>query len=87
MEDKPYTMHSFQVGGAASHYRDGTAIDALVEYVGWQSALVAHRYVGATASADAAEVKRSHETEFLEADNRPLSEPSTKCHAALPRDN
>ena len=34
MEDKRYTMHSLQVGGAASHNMDGSAMDALMGYVG-----------------------------------------------------
>ena len=51
MDDKRYTLHSFRVGGAASHHMDGTAMDVLMEYVGWKSAAVASRYVGVTASA------------------------------------
>ena len=68
MEYKRYTMHSFRVGGAASHSMDGTAMEVLMEYVGWKSAAVARRYVGVTASAAAAGVKRSRETAFIEAD-------------------
>lgn len=34
MTDKRYTMHSFRVGGAASHNMDGLAIGVLMEYVG-----------------------------------------------------
>ena len=34
MEDKRYTMHSFRVGGAAGHNKDGTVIDVLMKYVG-----------------------------------------------------
>ena len=34
IEDKRYTMHSFRVGGAASHSMDGTAMGVLMEYVG-----------------------------------------------------
>ena len=41
MEYKRYTMHSFRVGGAASHKMDGTAMGVLIEYVGWKSAAVA----------------------------------------------
>ena len=41
MEYKRYTMHSFRVGGAASHNMDGTAMNVLMEYVGWKSAAVA----------------------------------------------
>ena len=33
MKDKRYTMHSFRVGGAASHSMDSTAMDVLMEYV------------------------------------------------------
>ena len=72
MEYKRYTMHSFRVGGAASHSMDGTAMEVLMEYVGWKSAAVARRYVGVTASAAAAGVKRSRETAFIEADALPF---------------
>ena len=69
MADKRHTMHSFRVGGAASHYMDGTAMDVLMEYVGWKFACVASRYAEATASATAAGMKkRSRETAFVEAD-------------------
>ena len=30
MEDKWYTMHSFRVGGTASHNMDGTAMNVLM---------------------------------------------------------
>ncbi|CAM9376086.1 unnamed protein product, partial [Laminaria digitata] len=71
MEGKRYTMHSFRVGGAASHNMDGTAMDVLMEYVGWKSATTARRYVGVTASAAVAGAKRSRETAFIEADALP----------------
>ncbi|CAN0147179.1 unnamed protein product, partial [Laminaria digitata] len=45
MEGKRYTMHSFRVRGAASHNMDGTAMDVLMEYVGWKSSTTARRYV------------------------------------------
>ncbi|CAN0597596.1 unnamed protein product, partial [Laminaria digitata] len=45
LADKRYTLHSFRVGGAASHHMDGTAMDVLMEYVGWFP-VVASRYVG-----------------------------------------
>ena len=48
MEDEQYTMHSFRVGGAASHNMDGTTMDVLVEYVGWKSATVAVSYTHLT---------------------------------------
>ena len=83
MEYKRYTMHSFRVGGAASHNMDGTAIDVLMEYVGWKSAAVARRYVGVTASAAAAGVKRSRETAFIEADALPLSEQFARSYTAF----
>ncbi|CAN0189078.1 unnamed protein product, partial [Laminaria digitata] len=51
MEGKRYTMHFFRVGGAASHNVVGTAMDVLMEYLGWKSATTARRYVGITASA------------------------------------
>ena len=87
MEDKWYTMHSFLVGGAASNNLDGTAIDVLMEYVGWKSATVARRYVGVTASAAAAGMKCSRETAFMEADTLPLSERFVLSHTAFPRAN
>ena len=65
MEYKRYTMHSFRVGGAASHNMEGTAMDVHMEYVGWKSGTVARRYVGVTASAPAAGVKRSRVTAFI----------------------
>jgi len=83
MEYKRYTMHSFRVGGAASHKMDGTAMGVLIEYVGWKSAVVARRYVGATASAAAAGVKRSRETAFIEADALPWSEQFARSYTAF----
>ena len=63
MENKRYMFHSFRVGGVASHDMDGTAMDVLVEYVGWKSAAVAGRYVMATASAAGSRgAKRSRDT-------------------------
>ena len=44
IEDKQYMLHSFRVGGAASHHMDGAAIDVLMEYVGWRSLAVGVRY-------------------------------------------
>ena len=82
MEYKRYTMHSFRVGGAASHSMDGTAMEVLMEYVGWKSAAVARRYVGVTASAVAAGVKRSRETAFIGADALPLSEKFARSYTA-----
>lgn len=47
---------------------DGTALDVLVEYIGWKSTSVARRYVGQTASAVRPGAnKRSRDTAFLEA--------------------
>ena len=51
MGDKRYTLHSFQVGAAASHHMGGTAVVFLMECVGWRSSTVASRLVGVTASA------------------------------------
>ena len=84
MEDKRYAMHSFRVGGAVSRNMDGTAMNVLMEYVGWTSATVARRYLGLTASAAAAGVKRSRETVFLEVDALPLPEQFARSYAALP---
>ena len=64
MEYRRYAMHSFQVGEAASHNVEGTAMNVLVEYVGWKPATVARRYVGATASVAAAGGKLSRKTAF-----------------------
>ena len=83
MEDKPDTMHFLRVVGAASHSMDGTAMDVLMEYVGWKSATVARRYVGVTAPAEAAGMKRSRETAFIEADALPLSEWFVRSHKAF----
>ena len=77
------TMHSFRVGGAASHNMDGTAMDVLMEYVGWKSAAVARRYVGVTASAAAAGVKRSRETAFIETGALPLSDQFPRSYTAF----
>ena len=82
-EYKRHTMHSFRVGGAAIHNMDGTAMDILKEYVGWKSAAVARRYVGVTASAVAAGVKRSRETAFIGADALPLSEQFARSYTAF----
>ena len=46
MGDKRYTLHSFRLGGAASHHMDDTAMDVFMEYVGWKSAAVVGQYVG-----------------------------------------
>ena len=66
---------------------DGTAMNVLTEYVGWKSATVARRYVGVTASAAAAGMKRSREMAFNEADALPLSEQFVRSHTAFPRAN
>ena len=68
--DHHYTMHSFRVGGAASHQMSGTPFDVLMEYVGWKSDGVARRYIGATPSATGllAGAKREYETAFKDAD-------------------
>ena len=88
MEDKRYALHSFRVGGAASHHMDGTAMDVLMEYVGLTSAAVAGRYVGVTASAAGSRgAKRSCDTAFIDADALPLSEGFEDSYAAFPRDN
>ena len=88
MEDKRYTLHSFRVGGAASHHMDGTAIDVLMEYVGWKSAAVAGRYVGVTASAAGSRgAKRSRDTAFIDADALPLSKGFGDSYAAFSRDS
>ena len=54
--------------GRSSYNMDGTAMDVLMEYVGWKSPTVARRYVRVTASAAAAGVKRSRETALIKAD-------------------
>ena len=63
MEDKRYTMHSFRMERAAGHNMDGTAIYVLMEYVGRKSATVPRRYVERGASAAAAGMKRSRESD------------------------
>ncbi|CAM9728164.1 unnamed protein product [Pylaiella littoralis] len=83
--DQRYTLHSFRVGGAASHNMDGTAMDVLMEYVGWKSTPVARRYAGQTASAVGQGAnKRSRDTAFLEADALPLSDAFMSSHVAFP---
>ena len=84
MDDKRYMMHSFRVAGAASHNIDGTTMYVMMQYVGWKSATVARRYVGATASVAVAGVKRSRETAFIEADALPPSEQFVRAHTASP---
>ena len=81
----PKPHHSFRVRGAASHHRDGTAMDVLMEHVGWKSASVARRYVGVTASAAGAGAKRSHETAFIEAGAVPLSDRFAPLYTAFIR--
>ena len=83
MEYKRYTMHSFRVGGAASHNVEVTAMDVLVGYVGWKSAAFARRYVRVTASAAAAGVKRFRETAFIAADALPLSEQFARSYTTF----
>ena len=87
MADKWYTMHSFRVGGAASHNMDGTTMDFVMEDVGWKFAKVARRYLALTASAAAAGMKRSRETAFIEVDVLPLSQRLVCSHTAFPRAN
>lgn len=87
MEDKRYTMPSFRVGGPASRSMHGTAMDALMEYVGWKSVAVARRNVGITMSAAATGVKRSRATAFIQADALRLSEQFTRSYTALRRAN
>ena len=87
MEDKWYTIHSFRVGGEASHNMDGTAMGVLMEYVRFKSATVTRRYVRVTASAAAVGTMRSRETAFIEADALPLSERFVRSRTALPRAN
>ena len=86
-EDMRYTMHSFQVGNATTLDLDGTAIDVLMEYVGWKSAVVGRRYVGVTASAAAAGVKHFRESAFIEVDALPLYEQFAHSHTTFPRAN
>ena len=69
MEDKRYTMLSFRVEEVASRNMDLTAMGVLKEYVGRNCTSLARRYVGVTASAAAAGVKRSLEKAFIEADD------------------
>ena len=85
-DHKRYTIHSFRVGGAASHNMDGTARDVLMEYVGmgWKSVTLARRYVGVIASAAAVGMKRSREMAFIEADAVPLFEQFVRSHMAFP---
>ena len=66
---------------------DGTAMDVLMEYVGWKSASIARRYVGVTASAAASGAKRFRETAFIEADVSPLSEQFARSHTTFRRAN
>ena len=67
---------------------DGTAMDVLMEYVGWKSPVVASRYVGVTASAASSKgTKRSRDTAFIDADALPLSEGFAESYAAFRRDN
>ena len=87
MANKRYTMHSFRVGGTARHHIDVTAIDVLMGYVGWKSASVARRYVGVTASAAVAGVKRPHEAAFIEAEALPLSKELARSYTAFKRAN
>ena len=52
---------------------DGTAMDVLMEYVGWMSPAVAGRYVGVAASvAPSSGAKRSRDTAVTQADTLPL---------------
>lgn len=45
-EGRDYSMHSFRVGGAVSQTLACTAIDALMNSVGWKTRGIAQRYVG-----------------------------------------
>ena len=85
MEDKRHMMHSSQVRGAASRSMDGTAMDVLMEDVGWNSGTGSRRYVGMTASVAAAGVKHSRGTAFIEAPARPLPKQFSRSYAAFPR--
>ena len=39
-------LHSFRVGGAASHRMGGTTMDVLIEYVTWRFSAVTNGYEG-----------------------------------------
>ena len=85
MEDKRYAMHSFRVGGAASHNMGRYGHGRSCEYVGWKSATVARRCAGVTASVAAVGVTRSRETASIEADALPLSEQFVRSSTAWTR--
>ena len=84
MEDKRYTMLSFRVEEVASRNMDLTAMGVLKEYVGRNCTSLARRYVGVTASAAAAGVKRSHEKAFIEVGVLPLSEQFARFRYSAP---
>ena len=54
-EGRNYTMHSFRVGGAVSQSLAGTAVEALMTFVGWKSRTIAHRYIGVGLSTQGGE--------------------------------
>ena len=66
----------------------GTAVDILMEYVGWGSAAVAGRYVEVTASAVVSRgAKCSSDTALVDENALPLSEGFGEPYAAFPRHN
>ena len=72
-DNTQYTMHSFRVGGARrSRSFAGTVIADIMSLVGWKSAGVAERYVGATPLHHGDKRKReSHEQAYMDANELP----------------
>ena len=63
-----YTMHSFRVGRAVSRSLAGMAVAEIMSLVGWKSAGVAQRNIGATPPHQGDKGKReSHEHAYIDA--------------------
>lgn len=76
------------LGGAASHCMDATAMDVLMERIGWGSSTVASRLVGVTASEAASRgTRRSLDTLIIETDTLPLSVGFVESYASFAWDN
>lgn len=84
-------MHSFRVGGAVSQTLAGTAVDALMELVGWKTRGIAQRYVGARPSTvgatqrsrDRSESQHETETRYKETIDLPLQDGFTERFSAF----
>ena len=73
------------MGGAVSGSLAGTAVAYIMSLVGWKSAGVAERYVGATPLTTERNASGSHEQAYMDANDLPTLPDFAKRYAASPR--